>query len=79
MFTIDSTKILVNGVHMPRFGLGVYKMTNKEEAIEAMVTALQAGYRAIDTASFYDNEIEVGEAVRQSGVARDNIFITSKV
>lgn len=79
MFTIDSTKALVNGVNMPRFGLGVYKMTNKDEAIEAMVTALQSGYRAIDTASFYDNEVEVGEAVRQSGIARDKIFITSKV
>lgn len=79
MLTIDSTKTLANGVEMPRFGLGVYKMTNKEEAVEAMVTALQAGYRAIDTASFYDNEVEVGEAVHQAGVLREDIFITSKV
>ena len=75
MLTIDSTKTLANGVEMPRFGLGVYKMTNKEEAVEAMVTALQAGYRAIDTASFYDNEVEVGEAVHQAGVLREDIFI----
>lgn len=76
---INSTKILHNGVEMPRFGLGVYKMTDKEAAVEAMITAIGAGYGAIDTATVYDNEAEVGEAVRNSGVKREELFITSKV
>lgn len=77
--TIDSTKTLYNGVEMPRFGLGVYKMTDKEAATEAMITAIGEGYKAIDTATIYDNEAEVGEAVRNSGVKREELFITSKV
>lgn len=77
--TIDSTKTLHNGVEMPRFGLGVYKMTDKEAATEAMITAIGEGYKAIDTATIYDNEAEVGEAVRNSGVKREELFITSKV
>ncbi|WP_203340938.1 aldo/keto reductase [Planococcus beijingensis] len=77
--TINSTKTLHNGVEMPRFGLGVYKMTDKEAATEAMTTAIEAGYKAIDTATIYDNEVEVGEAVRNSSVNREDLFITSKV
>lgn len=77
--TINSTKLLHNDVEMPRFGLGVYKMTDKEAAVEAMITAIQSGYKAIDTATVYDNEAEVGEAVRNSGVKRQELFITSKV
>ncbi|MBU9674111.1 aldo/keto reductase [Planococcus sp. CP5-4] len=77
--TIESTKTLHNGVEMPRFGLGVYKMTDKEAAVEAMVKAIQTGYKAIDTATVYDNEAEVGEAVRAGGVPREKLFITSKV
>lgn len=72
-------KTLANGVQMPQLGLGVYKMTDKEEALQAMSTALNVGYRAIDTASLYYNEAEVGEAVRHSGIARDELFITTKV
>src|SRR5690606_26597402 len=78
-FTINSTKTLHNGVEMPRFGLGVYKMTDKEAAVEAMLAAINAGYRAIDTAAVYQNENEVGEAVRSSRVKREELFITSKV
>ncbi len=77
--TLQSTKTLHNGVEMPRLGLGVYKMTNPDEAIEAMTTALKTGYRAIDTASLYGNEREVGESVRHSGVKREDIFITTKI
>lgn len=77
--TLQSTKTLHNGVEMPRLGLGVYKMTNEEESIRAMITALQVGYRAIDTASLYGNEKEVGESVRSSGVKREDIFVTTKV
>lgn len=77
--TIQSTKILHNGVEMPRFGLGVYKMKEKQAAVEAMSAAIQAGYPAIDTASIYENEREVGEAVRASDKKREDLFITSKV
>ena len=77
--TLQSIKTLHNGVEMPRLGLGVYKMTNEEESIRAMTTALQVGYRAIDTASLYGNEKEVGESVRSSGVKREDIFVTTKV
>lgn len=77
--TIGSTKTLHNGVEMPRFGLGVYKMTDKEAAFEAMVKAIHTGYKAIDTATVYDNEAEVGEAIRAGGVPREELFITSKV
>ncbi|WP_040224845.1 aldo/keto reductase [Bhargavaea cecembensis] len=76
---LQSTKTLANGVEMSRLGLGVYKMTDPDEAIRAMMAALKTGYRAIDTASLYGNEQQVGEAVRASGIPREEIFITSKV
>lgn len=79
MYTITSTKKLENGVEMPRFGLGVYKMSNPEEAYKSMEKALASGYIAIDTASFYNNEQQVGEAVRNSSKKREELFITSKV
>ena len=76
---LQSTRTLENGVEMPIFGLGVYKMTDPQETIEAITKALQVGYRAIDTASLYYNEEQVGEAIRHSGVAREDIFVTTKV
>lgn len=76
---IHSTKKLSNGIEMPRLGLGVYKMTEPDIAIQAMTAALDYGYRHIDTASLYANEKEVGEAVRSSIVPRKDIFITTKV
>ncbi|TQR19077.1 aldo/keto reductase [Psychrobacillus vulpis] len=76
---MNSTKRLTNGVEMPRIGLGVYKMTEPDIALQAISTALDSGYRHIDTASLYNNEKEVGEAVRNSNVNRDEIFITTKV
>ena len=76
---IQSTKLLSNGEEMPVLGLGVYKMTNREETIEAITKALQVGYRAVDTAALYYNEEEVGEAIRHSGVAREELFVTTKV
>lgn len=77
--TLNSTKSLHNGVEMPRLGLGVYKMTHPDEAINAMTTALNVGYRAIDTASLYANEKEVGESFRASKLKREDVFITTKV
>ena len=79
MTVVIPTKTLANGVKMPYLGLGVYKMTNREEAIQAMRKALEIGYRAIDTAALYYNEEEVGEAIRTSGVRREDIFVTTKV
>lgn len=73
------TKQLKNRVHMPRVGLGVSQMKESEEAIHAMTTALNIGYRLIDTASIYHNEKEVGEAIRASNIPREDLFITTKV
>lgn len=75
---INSAYRLANGVEIPRLGLGVYKVGNDEVA-QVVKWALQAGYRSIDTASFYANEAGVGQGVRQSGVDRRDVFITSKV
>lgn len=75
----SETKKLHNGVEMPRLGLGVYKMTDSEKTIEAIHYALQHGYRAVDTAAIYKNESETGEAIRNSGINREELFVTSKV
>ena len=76
---INSTKQLANGVEMPRIGLGVYKMTEPDIAFKAMTSALDAGYRHIDTATVYGNEKQVGEAIRASGLKREEVFVTTKV
>ncbi|MFC7686803.1 aldo/keto reductase [Ureibacillus sp. GCM10028918] len=73
------SKTLANGVSMPYLGLGVYKMTNPDETIQAIAKALEFGYRAVDTAALYYNEEEVGEAIRASGLSREELFITTKV
>ncbi|WP_017622095.1 aldo/keto reductase [Nocardiopsis chromatogenes] len=69
---------LNNGVRMPQLGFGVWQV-GSAEATDAVGTALQAGYRSVDTAAAYGNEEGVGEAVRRSGIARDDLFITSKL
>lgn len=69
---------LSNGIQMPLLGLGVYDMYNKE-AEKAVMDALEIGYRLIDTASFYNNEKEIGNAVKESGIPRHEIFVTTKV
>jgi methylglyoxal/glyoxal reductase len=69
---------LNTGATMPLLGLGVYDMYNRE-AEQAVDWALDIGYRLIDTAAMYQNEREIGNAIRQSGVARSDIFITTKV
>jgi len=76
---LQSTKTLTNGIEMPRLGLGVYKMIERDETLQAIDKALKFGYRAIDTASLYGNEEVVGEAIRYSGVKREDIFVTTKV
>jgi diketogulonate reductase-like aldo/keto reductase len=64
---------------MPGFGLGVYKVDDGDIVVESVKTAINHGYRSIDTASFYDNETGVGKGIKASGVAREDIFVTSKV
>lgn len=70
---------LNNGVQMPQFGLGVYSIPAGEVTYNSVMTALKAGYRHIDTAHAYHNERSVGQAVKDSGISRDSIWITSKL
>lgn len=71
-------KVLSNGVKMPQLGYGVYQVT-KDECERCVSDALEVGYRHIDTAQSYFNEEEVGNAIKNSGVARKDIFLTTKV
>lgn len=70
---------LSNGIIMPALGFGTYKTGNEEETIEAVKAALKVGYRHIDTASFYGNEVGVGKGIKKSGVPRKEIFLTTKL
>ena len=74
----DTVK-LANGVEMPRLGLGVWKAKDGEEVQNAVKAAIQTGYRLIDTAAVYKNEEGVGKAIKESGVSREDLFITTKV
>ncbi len=79
MMDLSSTVTLSNGVEMPWFGLGVFQSKEGPEVENAVLTALEAGYRHIDTAAVYRNEGGVGRAVKASTIARHEVFITSKV
>ncbi len=76
---ITDSSVLNNGVKMPWLGLGVWKVKDGDEVTLAVRSAIEAGYRSIDTAAVYGNEIGVGEGIRQSGIDRDQLFITTKV
>lgn len=78
MTTIPTTT-LSNGVTMPQLGFGVFQVPDLAECETAVTAALQAGYRLIDTATAYQNEAAVGRAIAKSGIARDQLFITSKL
>jgi len=69
---------LNSGQQIPRLGLGVYKV-QQDIADSLMVKAIETGYRRIDTAAFYDNELEIGSGIRKSGVPREEIFVTTKL
>ena len=71
--------ILNNGVKMPALGFGTFKVPDGETTVQSVRTALELGYRHIDTAAIYQNERGVGEGIRQSGVSREDIFVTSKL
>lgn len=77
--SLSDCATLNNGVEMPRLGLGVYKTKDGAEVIRAIEAAVQTGYRSIDTAMFYRNEVGVGEGIRRSGLARHELFVTTKV
>lgn len=79
MLTIHSTMSLNNGVEIPRLGLGVYQSDPGNETRRAVLHALKAGYRHIDTAAAYRNEESVGAALAESGVPRADVFITTKL
>jgi diketogulonate reductase-like aldo/keto reductase len=80
---LQATTTLSNGVKMPWFGLGVFKVEEGPELVNAVKFAIKQGYRSIDTAAIYGNEEGVGQAIREAineyGIRREELFITSKV
>lgn len=70
---------LWNGNRMPAVGLGTYRIEDNDEAARAVEAALRGGYRHIDTAAFYGNEEGVGRGIRESGIPRDQVFLTTKI
>ncbi|WP_274308978.1 aldo/keto reductase [Solibacillus daqui] len=80
---LQATTTLNNGVKMPWFGIGVFKVENGPELVNAVKFAIKHGYRSIDTAAIYDNEESVGQAIhaglKETGISREELFITSKV
>lgn len=70
---------LHNGSSIPSLGLGFYLSTSEGEAKAAGLFAIEKGYRLLDTAALYDNEVDVGKAVRECGLSRDQIYVTTKL
>lgn len=83
MKNLNSATTLHNGVEMPWFGLGVFKVENGSDTVNSVRTAIINGYRSIDTAAIYGNESGVGQGIREAleetGLSREDLFITSKV
>lgn len=83
MNNLQSTTTLANGVKMPWFGLGVFKVEEGPELVNAVKAAIKNGYRSIDTAAIYENEAGVGQGIREglqeAGISREDLFVTSKV
>jgi len=77
--SITDTTVLANGVKMPWFGLGVWRVQEGQEVEASVEAALRNGYRSIDTAAVYGNEEGVGNAIKASGVKREDLFVTTKV
>jgi methylglyoxal/glyoxal reductase len=76
---LQDCTVLSNGVKMPWMGLGVWRIQEGDEVISSVKHAIQTGYRSIDTAAVYGNEEGVGRAIKESGVSREELFITTKV
>lgn len=79
MSILQETYTLSNGVKMPKIGLGTWQVKEGSEAYNSVLLALKNGYRHIDTAEGYQNEESVGRAIRDSGIPREDIFVTSKL
>ena len=75
----DTTLTMNNGVQIPQLGLGVFQTPDGKATSQAVTWALQAGYRHIDTAMIYGNEKSVGQGIRDSGLKRRNVFLTTKL
>lgn len=76
---MDNFLMLNNGMQMPLLGLGLYRAVGSDEATTAVTNAVSMGYRLFDTASSYRNEEEVGTGIRSCGVAREEVFVTTKL
>jgi diketogulonate reductase-like aldo/keto reductase len=76
--TVETSRVLRDGIRIPAIGFGTYPLRGRE-GVDAVLSALQVGYRLLDTAVNYGNEREVGEAIRASGVPREELFVTSKL
>ena len=77
---MNARVVLNNGIEIPELGLGTYKIGHSDEEVyRAIRSALDIGYRHIDTATLYRNERPVGKAIRESGVSRDEVFVTTKL
>jgi 2,5-diketo-D-gluconate reductase A len=79
-FSLEQNPVITlnSGQKIPQLGLGVYKVT-QDIADTLMIQAIEAGYRRIDTAALYDNELEVGSGLRKSGIPREELFVTTKI
>ena len=76
---VQPSVVLNNGVKIPMIGFGVFQMNDQKECQQAVETAIEVGYRSIDTAASYMNEEAVGAAVRASGMKREEMFVTTKL
>ncbi len=79
MEKVKKSVLLANGVEMPTIGYGTWQVEKSRAGADAVAEAIRAGYRHIDGAARYENEVSVGEGIRTSGVAREDLFVTSKV
>ena len=79
MAGLGPTVTLNNGIQMPQFGFGVWRIPEGEQTVASVRVALEAGYRSIDTAALYKNEEGVGRTIAESGVPRGDLFVTTKV
>ncbi|KLK97745.1 voltage-dependent potassium channel beta subunit [Lactococcus lactis subsp. lactis] len=77
--TLTDTYTLNNGIKIPKVGFGTWQSASGEEAYNAVKSALEAGYRHIDTAAVYKNEESVGQAIADSGIPREELFVTTKL
>lgn len=78
-FSINNKIVLSNDVAMEQFGFGTYTLTEFDQLSRAINAAIKVGYRAFDTAQFYHNEKPLGQALKQCGIQREKLFITSKI